>query len=130
MNRSIYLAGPWIDRHQMPGIASALEAKGHTITHKWWVYEGKGEEHETEKFMKDCAVKDYNGVADCDVVVVYNSAKSEGKATEQGIALALEKRIVCWTPTDSSPTSNIFHHMYHYKHVKTLEEMLDAVARG
>jgi nucleoside 2-deoxyribosyltransferase len=126
MSKKIYLAGPWIDRDMMPSIANTLEQNGHTITHKWWQYEGKGEEFETEAFMRSCAVKDYRGVVDCDVVLVYNSAKSEGKAVEQGIALAFEKRIVLWTPGEM-PSSNIFYHMHNYRHVKTIDEALKEI---
>lgn len=124
----VYLAGPWIDREKMPDIAKVLEANGHSITHPWWQYEGEGEEHETDEFMRLCAVKDYEGVVNADAVVVYNSAKSEGKATEQGIAIAHDKRIILWTPGEK-PTSNVFHHMYHYKHVKTLDQVLEALKR-
>ena len=127
MSKKIYLAGPWVHREKVAFIASSLEGEGHTMTHPWWSYEGKGEEFETEDFMRHCAVKDYRGVVDADVVVVYNSAKSEGKAVEQGIAIAHEKPIILWTPTDEKPSPNIFHHLHHYRHVKTYSEVLEAI---
>jgi len=127
MSKRVYLAGPWVDRDNAKNIASILTNKGHVITHPWWDYEGKGEEHETEKFMRDCAVKDVNGVSTADVVVVLNTAKSEGKATEQGIAIALRIPVVVITPGEK-PSSNIFHHLPSYTHVKTVEEALEVIS--
>ena len=122
----VYLAGPWINRDKMPDIAKVLEANGHSITHKWWQYDGEGEQHENLEFLRKCAVDDYRGVENADVVLVYNSAKSEGKSVEQGIALALDKRIILWTPSEK-PSSNIFHYMRHYKNVKTLDQALEII---
>jgi nucleoside 2-deoxyribosyltransferase len=126
MSKRVYVAGPWVDRAQAQYLANVIASKGHTITHPWWAYEGKGEEFETEEFMRTCAIKDVTGVTTADVVVVLNTAKSEGKATEQGIAIARGLPIVVITPGEK-PTSNIFHHLSNYTHVKTIDEALEVI---
>lgn len=126
MAKRVYVAGPWVDREAAQSLGNIVASKGHTITHAWWAYEGKGEALETEEFLRECAIKDVNGVSTADVVVVLNTAKSEGKATEQGIAIALRIPVVVLTP-GTKPTSNIFHHLPSFKHVKTVEEALEAI---
>lgn len=127
MINRIYVAGPWIDREKVIPIADKLESLGYTITHKWWEYEGKNQNDETPEFLRECAVSDVNGVATADVVLVYNSAKSEGKAVEQGLAIALKVPIVCINPGEIKPSSNIFHYLPVYTHVKTIEEALEVI---
>jgi nucleoside 2-deoxyribosyltransferase len=124
--KRVYVAGPWVDRHNAANIGDVLEQAGHTITHKWWAYEGKGEEFETEAFMQDCAEKDVDGVKHADKVVVLNTHKSEGKAVEQGLAIAYGVPIIVITPGEK-PTSNIFHHLPCYTHVQTVQQMLEAL---
>lgn len=126
MSKRVYLAGPWVDRLIMPQLASRLEAAGHYVTHPWWQYEGAGESTESEEFLRKCAQLDVDGVSSADVVLVYNSAKSEGKATEQGIAIALGKPIVCLTPFEKV-TSNIFHHLALYTHVTSMDEAMEVI---
>jgi nucleoside 2-deoxyribosyltransferase len=127
VNKFVYVAAPWLDREFAGSVAAKLEDKGYIITHKWWKYEGEGEHLESEEFLRNCAENDVYGVKAADVVLVINTIKSEGKAAEQGIAIALGKPIVCFTPGEK-PTSNIFHHLPCYKHVKTLDEALEAVS--
>jgi nucleoside 2-deoxyribosyltransferase len=126
-NKRIYVAGPWVDREQVIPIADKLEQMGHVITHKWWEYEGVSQNEESPEFLRECAKSDFNGVASADIVLVLNTSKSEGKAAEQGIAIALGKPIVCITP-DVNPSSNIFHYLGCYTHVKTVEEALEVVS--
>lgn len=122
----VYLAAPWIHREDAKNIANRLVQYGHVITHPWWDYEGEGEHLESEEFLLACAQSDVRGVRTADVVIVLNSAKSEGKSAEQGLAIAYGLPIICITPGDK-PTSNIFHHLPNYTHVKTVEEALIAI---
>jgi len=122
----IYLAGPWIARAEASRIASNLESLGYTITHPWWDYDGEGEDKEDLAFLRSCAEADVKGVETADAVVVYNTAKSEGKAVEQGIAIARGIPVICWTPFEK-PSSNIFHYLPNYTHVKTFDEVLEAI---
>jgi len=118
----IYIAGPWVHRHDMPAIAAKLERAGHTITHRWWEFEGD-ENNLTKKFLFECALKDVHGVLSADVVVVINSAKSEGKATEQGIAIAEEKPIIV-IGKQGEHSKNIFHYLALYSFVNTVEDAI------
>lgn len=122
----IYLAAPWVDRDLAQRYAKFIESKGHVITHPWWNYEGADQTLESEEFLKDCAKHDVAGVETADVVIVLNTNKSEGKAVEQGLAIAFEKPIICMTP-GAAPTHNIFHHLSNYRHVKTMEQAVDAL---
>jgi nucleoside 2-deoxyribosyltransferase len=120
----IYLAGPWVDRDKMPAIAKQIEAMGHTITHPWWQYEGESQENESLEFLENCARQDVRAVRTADMIVVYNSAKSEGKAVEQGLAIAYGIPIICITQ-GVKPSSNIFHYLTKlYIHVTTVDQAL------
>lgn len=123
-DKPIYLAAPWLDYKLMPERAKLFEDAGFRITHKWWQYEGENQDNESKEFLQTCAMQDFLGVHFAKAVVVFNTAKSEGKATEQGIALAQGKPIVVINdPT--KVTSNIFHHLSNYKHVGSVEEAID-----
>lgn len=127
MGKRVYLAGPWVHRAIARELAAELQSAGYTITHDWWNYEGEDQDKETGEALRHFAQLDVDAVRTADVVVVYNSAKSEGKAAEQGMAIAWGKPIVCITPGES-PSSNIFHHLANYTHVKTLQEAMEAIS--
>lgn len=126
MSKRVYVAGPWVDRDKARDLGATLSARGHQITHPWWSYEGEGEHLESEEFLRSCAESDVRGVRTADVVVVLNTAKSEGKSAEQGMAIAYGIPVICITPGEK-PTSNIFHHLPNYTHVKTVTEALEVV---
>ncbi len=128
MSKRVYVAGPWVDREVTKLLADKVEALGHTITHKWWKYEGESQNDETKEFLLQCAVDDVQGVATADVVLVNNTAKSEGKAVEQGMAIVLGIPILCITPGDVKPSSNIFHYLPCYRHFKTVDEAMEALS--
>jgi nucleoside 2-deoxyribosyltransferase len=106
---NIYLAAPWVDKDLMPERAEAFKSLGHTITFEWWHHDSSLEGDARDEFREQCAEDDYNGVADADVVVLFHTAKSEGKATEQGIALALGIPIIAIGQRGHSTAMNIFH---------------------
>jgi nucleoside 2-deoxyribosyltransferase len=83
----VYVAAPWLDRASAAEVATILECNGYHITHKWWIFEG-AEEDTSWEFKQICARQDMEGVRTADVVVLLNTQKSEGKATEQGMAIA------------------------------------------
>lgn len=108
MNKRIYIAAPWKDRAMAPMLSSFLEEAGYTITHKWWIFEGE-EENTAWEFKKLCATLDVRGVRTADAVVLLNSQKSEGKATEQGLALAYGIPVI--VIGNKAQRSNIFQTM-------------------
>ena len=122
----IYIAAPWIHREDMPNVAKKLEDKGHTITKKWWevkeAKEGSGKDYELRTQAED----DVRGVRNADLVLVINSAKSEGKALEQGVAIALDKPIVI-VGKRGEHSKNVFHYLPIYKWVDDLEGALNVI---
>lgn len=128
MTKKLYIAAPWVDRTKMPEIAAKFESYGHTVTHKWWLYEGSGYAAPHAELAKQ-ALADYFGVVKADVAVLINSSRSEGKAVEQGIAIALEKPIVAVGKLGEL-SLNVFHHMSCYSWVDTVEEAVQVVTTG
>lgn len=100
---SAYIAGPWSDRVAAEGIAKRFADAGIPVTHPWWHLEGEEDDH---TYLRECAMNDIEGVVEADVLVVLNSAMSEGKAVETGIAIILMKPIII-----IGERSNIFHHL-------------------
>lgn len=120
----IYIAGPWIERQNMPAIAARIEAAGHTITHKWWEAEDTKEGFEaSHDILAQQAGWDLNGVRDADLVFLVNSQKSEGKSVEQGIALAADKPILAVGKLGEH-SKNVFHYLSNYKWVDTIDDAM------
>lgn len=120
----VYLAAPWIAREDAKAFAKTLTAFGYVITHNWWDYEGENQDDEYHDFLRKCAEQDVQGVKDADVVVVMNSSKSEGKAVEQGLAIALNKPIIIIGEI-GSVSKNVFHYLPCYTWVSDYEDALD-----
>jgi nucleoside 2-deoxyribosyltransferase len=123
---NIYLAGPWAERELMPGYASKLEAAGHTITHKWWEVEVEVDEEQWRDptMLQEQAFLDVAGVVSADVVVLINSQKSEGKAVEQGIAIAHGIPILA-VGVRGTVSKNVFHYLPCYEWVETLDDAVE-----
>lgn len=118
----VYLAAPWVDRVKASALATQIEEAGHTITHRWWDVEdtpGTYPSNVDDPYYEDCAIDDFQGVVTADVVVVLNSCKSEGKAAETGIAIALLKPVVV-----IGVRSHIFHYLPNVQMVESAEEAL------
>lgn len=110
----IYLAAPWKNREMMPELSAIFEAAGHTITMKWWeteVIEAEGRNHNAD--LRTQAEHDRDGVFNADVVVVFNTAKSEGKAVEQGLAIAKGIPIIAVGKLGGE-SKNVFHYLKCY----------------
>ena len=105
-----YLAAPWTDRANMPERAARFEAAGHTVTTRWWEFEDRPganfPSNEDDPYYEDRAYQDFIGVVQADVLVVFNTEKSEGKAVETGIATSLFKPVVL-----VGVRSNVFHYL-------------------
>lgn len=120
---NIYIAAPFIEKDKMPEIASRLEAMGNTVTHRWWDVEGVPNEDE-KCSVEDCrkhAELDRKGVEEAELVLLVNSTKSEGKAVEQGIAIANNIPIIAVGKLGEH-SKNVFHYMNLYHWVDDLEK--------
>jgi hypothetical protein len=115
----LYLAAPWVDRNEMPAIAALFEAQGHTITCKWWATPDIPEGENRDADLQACAVIDRDGVRTADVLVVFNTAKSEGKAVEQGIAINMNKPIIA-IGKRGEVSKNVFHYLPLYRWVDSV----------
>ena len=124
--KKVYIAAPWAIRGDMEEIAQKLEAKGHTITHRWWEAENVPESDRDAPFMRKMAVLDGQGVIDADVMLLINSAKSEGKAVEQGIALSYGLPIIV-VGRRGEISKNVFHYLLNYLWYDDLESAIEKV---
>lgn len=120
----IYIAAPWKDKEIMPAVADRVEGAGHTITHKWWEAEDTPEDDRTVEILRQQAIKDVTGVKTADLVLVINSAKSEGKSLEQGVAIGDNKPIVI-VGKRGEFSKNVFHYLDNYRWVETVGEALE-----
>lgn len=102
----VYLAGPWSDRDLARRTAARIEAWGYAISEAWWDHE----DSTTPEELQRQALKDLDGVLRADIFVVLQAAKSEGKATETGIAIGNGMPIIV-VRYDGVEATNIFHHL-------------------
>lgn len=119
----IYIASPWVERAKVPEIAKLVEAVGHEITHKWWEVEDAAEGTGADAYLRQQAEWDVNGVKTAKLVLLINSAKSEGKSLEQGIAIADQKPIIA-VGKRGEFSKNVFHYLPNYLWVDTVDDAL------
>ena len=113
---TVYIAAPWTYRNVAQSVADKLEASGvAAITWRWW------EQDETEDATKLelLACRDLQGIREAAIVLVLNLEPSEGKAFEQGYAMALGKPILIL----GEDNLNIFQHLL--THVSSVESVIE-----
>lgn len=123
----IYLAAPWADREKMEEIAQKFEGIGCLITHRWWSVEDVPAVERSPDLMRHQAKLDVNGVKSADAVVLLNSSKSEGKAVEQGIAIANNIPIIA-VGERGQHSKNVFHYLRLYYWVPDVDTALTVMA--
>lgn len=133
MSKRIYIAAPWASRSDVPPIAKLLEQAGHVITHKWWEKEEDDADESKETyadsrldFLCECAIEDMRGVRTADAVLLINSSKSEGKAVEQGLALAYGVPIIA-VGVRGVLSKNVFHYLPDYTWVANINDALQVL---
>ena len=90
-----YVAGPWADKPNVQSIADKLSEVGFEITSRWLgVDDVDPEDPNRHQYLQQQAIHDIEDLTRADVLVYVNSMKSEGKATELGMALATAKPII------------------------------------
>ena len=89
-------------------MATRLVNAGFIVTSRW--LRDHGDSTDDPLVLRREAQHDWDDVKTADVLVVLNIQKSEGKATEQGLALAHGKKVI----GVGKPGNNIFHHLPHY----------------
>jgi nucleoside 2-deoxyribosyltransferase len=119
---NIYVAAPWIHKDAAAQFAAQCQARGYTITRKWWEYEAGDEEVDV---LQEQAIADFDAVAAADAVVVLQIAKSEGKAAETGYAIAQGIPVIAHL--GGNAPGNIFHHHPGVMKVHTQNEVFTAL---
>lgn len=80
----VYVAAPWVRRQEAADVAAELARRGCTILHDWWNHEAG--DHDYAELQRLAAL-DRDAVLRCDLFVLLNLEKSEGKAVETGLAI-------------------------------------------
>lgn len=113
----LYVAGPWAHRSAAIQAAEYLASRGFEIVSRWL------HEHEdttSHPALQREALSDVADVRACDALVLLNLAKSDGKASELGMAYILGKPII----VVGSSTGNVFYHLPEVTVVDTLEQAI------
>lgn len=120
----IYCAGPWTYKETLKDIALAIRGLGFEVTSRWHDTTHNSNIYEAApKVMKDEAQKDYDDLGRADTVVYMNLTKSEGKATELGIALARGYTIYAV----GGKQGNVFLHLPQIIHFNTFNEVMESL---
>lgn len=117
----LYLAAPWADRKEMEARAHHFELYDHVITWKWWNTDDILERSGYDSELALQATHDVKGVLDADIVVLFNTSKSEGKAFEQGVAVTSKKPILAIGKLGDGTSANVFHYLPNYHWVPDIE---------
>ena len=117
---TIYIAAPWIYRAEAAAAADYLTSQGFTITSRW--IRGHGNTNDPLKLQED-ARHDLTDLCNSEALVLLNLGLSDGKATELGMAIMRNMRIV----VVGSKNGNIFYHLLQVTNVNTLAEVPKAL---
>lgn len=120
MNRNlvVYLAAPWADRAEAREVRDIITSHGIEVNSRWLDTHHTTEEEATHEVLSKEALNDVEDVLNCDILMLWNTQKSEGKAVETGMALIAQKGIIL-----IGDRSNVFHHLS-FPQVSTLEEAI------
>ena len=91
----VYVAGPWQDRPAVRVVADRLREVGYGVECRWLDHDEIAEDDpKRDDYLREQALHDIQDLLSADAMVYVNSRKSEGKATELGIAIATLKPII------------------------------------
>lgn len=113
----LYIAAPWVHRLQARHTADWFAARGYTITSRWL------REHEASDdptVLQREALADVKDVRTCDAFILLNTTRSDGKATELGMAYILGKPIV----VVGERPGNVFHYLPEVQFANMLDDVL------
>ena len=114
----IYVAAPWVRKEEAKYVAGRLNDAGFVVTSRW--IDMHGGDHDPVVLRRE-AQHDWDDIRAATVLVVLNIEKSEGKATEQGIALERGLKIV----GVGIPKNNVFHYLPQYRWVASVVELIN-----
>ncbi len=107
----VYTAAPWVNRVAARELRTKLQAQGHVVVSRWLDFVGEASipaepGSRDAKVLHAEAIHDFEDIDKADVLVVLNSTLSEGKAVEQGYAMAFDMPIIA-----IGVPSNVFHYI-------------------
>lgn len=121
----IYVAGPFIKKSELKGVADVLKEEGFHVVSRWHDIPPKEGENSREALI-DEALMDWADINVADTLLYLNLSKSEGKATELGIALAKGLKIY----VVGGKQNNVFLHLPQVSHFELLEDAMSEFAKG
>jgi nucleoside 2-deoxyribosyltransferase len=122
----VYLAGPWACKAEVADAKQRMLAAGIQVVSGWTERENTPQEIEPARMQKQAAL-DMAEVFASNTLVLMGLAKSEGKATEMGMALALGKRVIL---VKDDCVGNIFYNLTQVERVDTLESAISLLTDG
>lgn len=122
----VYVAGPWALKEKAKEVADYLrshslvvQSRWHDTTHNSNIYEA------TPVIMEEEALKDWEDVIHSSHLVYLNLQKSEGKATELGIALTRGLPIYVL----GGRLNNVFLHLPWINHIESIDEVVKVLCQ-
>lgn len=92
---AVYVAAPWEFKKYAGLVCRDLESAGFRITSRWVNFElPPGETEHTDAIKHEEAHNDIEDLVSSEVLLLLNLKKSEGKAWEQGYAVAMRLPVV------------------------------------
>lgn len=129
----VYIAAPWIKKADAFAAKGLFELAGIEVTSRWITREtpqevsdryNAGECNESdERHLIEEAINDVEDVVASDVFVILNLEKSEGKATEFGMAYSLGIPTILVGPR----TRNIFYYLPNVFRADTVEQAIAGI---
>lgn len=116
----VYLAGPWKHKVQMAEEKKKFQSVGFDVISTWTELGLDNQEDYDASCKESEALRDMAQIRDADVMVIYNLDKSEGKATELGMALILNKPVILV----GERKGNVFYHVSSVIQVKSTTEAI------
>jgi hypothetical protein len=117
----VYVAAPWKQREAAREVAYRLIVAGLLVTSRWLWSHGDTDD---PTLLNIEAHHDLEDVRQAQIMLVLNLEMSEGKATEQGIALERGMHII----GVGRPTQ-IFHHHENYEWVANVDDAIAIIGR-
>lgn len=115
----VYLAAPWVCIEAAGYMKQRMVDAGIDVISDWT--EREEDSDKNPNTQRDAAIIDMQQVRDCDALVLLSmKTRSEGKASEMGMAMALGKRIILVGPREG----NVF---YNHPMVEQVDTVWDAI---
>lgn len=119
----VYIAGPWSHKVLLQGVHDSFRNHYGILVASTWTKQAETSDPDT---LRRCAKQDWVELVASDVLVLFNLAKSEGKACETGAALALGHRVILV----GERAGNIFLHLPDVEQVQTMDEAAMRILRS